>query len=91
MFAKSVLGVSREEYLRMNARDFFVKTNEAAGKASNFLVMIPDPVSMRNATVVDSKIDGEEAALTVQFERGRRQMRMLREKGRWYLRVLGDD
>lgn len=91
MFAGSVLGVSREEYLRMNARDFFVKTSEAAGKPSTLLAMIPDAERMRNAKVVDTTIEGDDATLTVDLEGKRRQMRMRRESGSWYLDVLADD
>lgn len=91
MFAESVLGVSRDEYLRMNARDFFVRTSAATGKPSHLLVMVPDAERMRVAKVVDTRIEGDEAIVTVQFDGARRKMKMLRENGRWYLHVFGDD
>jgi hypothetical protein len=89
MFAESI-GLSREEYLRMTAREFFVKMSSDAGKATGF-VMLPEPESVRNGKILDAKVEDEEAMLTVELEGVPRRMFFVREDARWYFKSLDFD
>lgn len=91
MFAESVLGVSKDEYLGMSARDFFVRMSEVSGTPAGLLSTIPDSERMRSATIVDTKVEGEEATLTVELEGEPREIELFREDGRWYFRLLDLD
>jgi hypothetical protein len=91
MFARAVLHVRREDYLRMSARDFFVRTSEAAGGPASLFAMLPDAERLRDAKVAATRIDGDEAVVTLDLGASRRPMRMLRESGAWYVQVLDDD
>ena len=91
LFAESVLGVTTEEYHRMDAAELFVATSQARGKPAKLLVMVPDRDSMRNAEVVGTEIDGDEATLQVKLANGARPVEMIREDGRWYFQLVNTE
>ncbi|MGH7822263.1 MAG: hypothetical protein ACREQ9_21080, partial [Candidatus Binatia bacterium] len=86
-----VLGVSKDEYVRMSARDFFIRMSEASGRPAGLLSTIPDAERMRTATVVETKVEDEEATLTVELEGRPLEIELFREDGRWYFRLLDLD
>jgi hypothetical protein len=74
----------------MSWKEFFAKMSAASGKPHGLRLM-PGPDEVRDADVIATKIDGDEARLTIARGGNRRTMDLVREDGRWYFELLSDD